>query len=285
MGRADMPCVMTGASDIRYTAEPANLRAEQRRYRRERTDVAVELIWKEDSYRRFECGRTVDSSPTGVGIASPQPVDISSYVILRAPGLGIVALSRVRTCVWGRTQYRLGLEYLEKAAAQPPVGAAEPDHHALLRAGVAGDAEGLDRLYRALAFRYHPDNRDSGNVETFLRIKEAYRILAPSRPSQEDFEIAKPLKTIGLQVELRGLKDKRNAVLGLLCQRRIGDYRNAFVSPVELESLTGMAADEVGFILWYLRERGAVTLCENSPAYAISAAGIDILESAQQPDS
>jgi hypothetical protein len=270
-----------GVSKICHDAGLTNGRAEQRRHRRERTDVAVELIWKEDSYRRFECGRTVDTSPTGVGVASPQPIDISSWVILRAPGLGIVALSRVRTCVWSRTQYRLGLEFMEKAAAQPPDVAVEPDHHALLRAGVAGDAQGLDRLYRALAFRYHPDNLESGNVEIFLMIKEAYRILSPSKQYQEDVEIAKPLKTSGLQAELRRLKDKSHDVLGLLCQRRISDYRNVFVSPGDLESLTGMEADEVGFILWYLLEKDAVTLSESS--YAISAVGIDILDSAQQP--
>ena len=255
---------------------------ERRKNRRERTDAAVELIWKEESHKRFECGRTVDISPTGVAVASPQPIDVSSCLILRAPGLGIVALSRVRNCFWNRTQYQLGLEFMETAVAQPTDPAVEPDHHALLRAGVAGDAGSLDRLYRALAFRYHPDNRESGNVEIFLRIREAYRILSPSQAYQEELGIAKPLKTIGLQAELRGLKDKRLAVLGLLCQRRINDYRNAFVSPAELESLTGMSADEVGFILWYLRERGAVTLCENSPDYTISAVGVDILDDAQQ---
>jgi hypothetical protein len=269
---------------MRNNADLTNGQIEQRRYRRDRADVAVELIWKEDTYRRFECGRTVDTSPTGVGVASPQPIDISSCLILRAPGLGIIALSQVRTCVWSRTQYRLGLEFMEKAAAQPPDAAVEPDYHTLLRAGVAGDAVGLDRLYRALAFRYHPDNRESGNVEIFLRIKEAYRILSSSQPYQEEPGIVKPLKTSGLQAELREMKDRRHVILGLLCQRRISDYRNAFISPVELESLTGMEADEIGFILWYLREKGAVTLCENSSAYSVSAVGVDILESAQQPD-
>ena len=30
---------------------------ERRRNRRERTDAAVELIWREDSHKRFECGK------------------------------------------------------------------------------------------------------------------------------------------------------------------------------------------------------------------------------------
>ena len=213
----------------------------------------------------------------------PQPIGVSSYLVLRAPGLGVVALSKVRDCVWGLTQYQMGVEFLDKAAAQPRDNAAEPDHHALLRAGVAGDLAGLDRLYRGLALRYHPDNCDTGNAEIFLRIKEAYRILAPSQPNQEDQEIAKPLKTIGLQAQLRGLKDKRLEVLGLLCQRRVTDYRNAYISPGELESLTGMAANEIGFILWYLQNKGAVTLSDNTPGYTITAGGVDLLESSQNP--
>jgi hypothetical protein len=255
---------------------------ERRKQRRERTDAAVELIWKEDSHRRFECGRILDSSRKGAGVACPQPLAVSSCLILRAPGIGVVALSQVRNCSWRRTQYHLGVEFIEKASIQPPDPAAEPDHHELLRAGVAGDADRLERIYRALAFRYHPDNRDSGDSEIFLRITETYRILSVSQPSPE-LEVARP-RSLDWQTGIRGLKDKRAAVLGLLCQRRMGDYRNAFVSASEIESFTGMAPDEVGFILWYLREKGAVTVCDNSPDFSISAAGVDLLESAHYED-
>jgi hypothetical protein len=253
---------------------------ERRRQRRERTDAAVELIWKEDSFRRFECGRIFDTSRTGVGVACPQPVGISSCLILRAPGIDVLALAKVRNCTWRRTQYHLGLEFMEKASIQPRNPALEPDHHELLRAGMAGDAERLDQVYRALAFRYHPDNGDSGDAEIFLRIGETYRILSVSKPRPER-DIA-TRKGTDWQAALRGLKDKRIAVLGLLCERRISDYRNAFVSPLELESLAGLTPDEIGLILWYLREKGAVTGSDSSPDYSISATGMDILESAHQ---
>ena len=253
---------------------------ERRRQRRQRTDAAVELIWKEDGSRRFECGRIFDSSRTGVGVACPQPLGVSSCLILRAPGIDILALAKVRNCIWRRSQYHLGIEFMEKASIKPCNPAVEPDHHELLRAGVAGDAERLDRVYRALAFRYHPDNAGSGDSEIFLRISETYRILSISKPRPER-EIARH-DGINWQPELRRLKDKRIAVLGLLCQRRMSDYRNAFVSPGELESLTGMTPDEVGFILWYLREKHAVSGSDSSPDYSITAAGVDVLESIHQ---
>jgi hypothetical protein len=253
---------------------------ERRRQKRESADAAAELIWKDESgQRRFECATIVDYSPGGAGVASPQPLAASSCLIVHAPGVGIVALSKVRSCAWRRTQYQLGIEFLEKAAISPQESAVEPDHHELLRAGVTGHAERVDQLYRALAFRYHPDNLDHGDSEVFLRIREAYRILSVSRPREPDLGIEKPLTGFGWQEEIRVLKDKKVAVLGILLQKRMGDYRNAVVSPTELESATGLAADEVGFILWYLREKGAVTMCDNSSEYAISAVGVDILES------
>jgi hypothetical protein len=242
-----------------------NLGIERRKHARERADAAVELIWKDES-----------------GVASPQPLDASSCLILRAPGIGAVALSQVRNSSWRRTQYHLGIEFIEKAAIQPPDPADEPDYHELLRVGVTGDADRVDRLYRSLAFRYHPDNRETGNAEVFLRIKEAYRILSVSQPRYVDTEVAKPFETFLCKDELRELNGRRGAVLGLLCQRRMTDYRNAAVSQTEMESVTGLTSDELGFVLWYLREKGAVTLPDNSSDYTISAAGIDILESAYQ---
>ena len=251
---------------------------ERRRHLRERVDGAVELIWRDDlGQRRFECARIVDYSLSGAGIASPQPVPASSCLILRAPGIGTVALSQVRNCCWRRTQYRLGIEFIEKAATDPPDNAAEPDHHELLRAGVAGDYDRVDRLYSALAVRYHPDNPDTGNSEVYLRIGEAYRILATSRPLANATGAEKSAPGFGWQTGIRELDDKKVAVLAMLYERRMSDYRNAVVTAMELESLTGLPAEEVGFILWYLREKGAVNLCDGSSDYAISGTGVDML--------
>ncbi len=48
-------------------------------------------------------------------------------------------------------------------------------------------AETISRAYRLLAARYHPDNRESGNSEKFLRICEAYQILSdPAKRARYD---------------------------------------------------------------------------------------------------
>jgi len=61
----------------------------------------------------------------------------------------------------------------------------------------------------------------------------------------------------------------------------MSDHKNASLSARELESLTGLRDDEIGFIVWYLREKGAIALNDYSSDYAICAPGVDILEAAQ----
>ena len=246
---------------------------ERRKHARERADAAVELIWKDESgNRRFECGRLVDCSPGG----SRRGVSAATCrVVLSDPAR---ARHWRRRAVAGPQQFPAphtvssGARVYRKAAIQPPDPAHEPDYHELLRVGVTGDADRLDRLYRTLAFRYHPDNGESGNAEVFLRIKEAYRILSASQPRYVDTEVAKPFEAFRCTDEVRELNSKRGAVLGLLCQRRMSDYRNAAVSQGEFESVTGLTSDELGFVLWYLREKGAVTLPDNGSDYYPSSA-------------
>jgi hypothetical protein len=261
-----------------------NVHFERRKSSRERIDSAVELIWKDESgQRRFECGQMVDCSREGAGIASPQPLPVSTKLILRAPVIGALVFSVVRSCSWRRTQYHVGVEFIEKASFQPSGSLPEADYHELIRAGVAGDSARVEQLYRNFAFRYHPDNRDTGNSEVFLRLREMYQLLSSSGRFKPEAEIAKPFQEFSWREGLRGLKDNYVSVLGVLCRKRMDDFRNATVSQSELESLTRLTTDELGFILWYLREKGAVTLSEGSSDYAISATGVEMLETACRP--
>src|SRR5580765_5225110 len=52
------------------------------------------------------------------------------------------------------------------------------DYYEVLQLSPNADQETIDRVYRALAKRYHPDNRDTGNAERFLQVVEAHRILS-----------------------------------------------------------------------------------------------------------
>ncbi|MGD1071646.1 MAG: hypothetical protein ABSB15_16025 [Bryobacteraceae bacterium] len=256
---------------------------ERRRSTRARIEAAADLIWKDEAgYQQFENGRIIDCSSTGASITSPQALATSSHLIVRSSGIGLLALARVRSCSWWRTQYRLGIEFVERAVLNPTDTAAEPEYHELMRAGAAGELERMDRLYSQFELRYGPENRESGDSEVFLRIREAHRILKVPRANQPESALTKPLGAFGWPEGLRELRDKRLRVLGLLYKKRMSDHKNPSLSARELETLTGLASDEVGFIVWYLREKGAVALNDYSSDYAICAAGVDILESAQE---
>ena len=52
------------------------------------------------------------------------------------------------------------------------------DYYELLQLSSTADAETIDRVFRHLAKKFHPDNRDSADGERFRLLLEAHRTLA-----------------------------------------------------------------------------------------------------------
>ena len=52
------------------------------------------------------------------------------------------------------------------------------DYYEDLQLNPNADLETIDRIYRLLAKRYHPDNNDTGNSDKFNIITTAYRVLS-----------------------------------------------------------------------------------------------------------
>jgi hypothetical protein len=61
------------------------------------------------------------------------------------------------------------------------------DCYEVLQLSPNADRGTILRVYRLLAARYHPDNRETGNSEKFLRLSEAYQILSdPEKRARYD---------------------------------------------------------------------------------------------------
>jgi len=94
--------------------------------------------------------------------------------------------------------FKAGLEFLEIDAAQllidqpndPPdesdgsqasqplqVSEVDRDCYEVMQLSPNADSETVERVYRILAQRYHPDNVETGNAEIFIQLTDAYRIL------------------------------------------------------------------------------------------------------------
>ncbi|MEJ2483938.1 MAG: DnaJ domain-containing protein, partial [Gemmatimonadota bacterium] len=52
------------------------------------------------------------------------------------------------------------------------------DHYETLQLSPSADPETIERVYRLLAKRYHPDNERSGDFDRFNQVRQAYEVLS-----------------------------------------------------------------------------------------------------------
>ncbi len=61
------------------------------------------------------------------------------------------------------------------------------DHYETLQISANAEPETIHRVYRLLAQRFHPDNKETGNATKFRELTEAYEVLSdPQRRAQYD---------------------------------------------------------------------------------------------------
>src|SRR5204863_10158942 len=61
------------------------------------------------------------------------------------------------------------------------------DYYEALQISPNADADTIQRVFRLLAQRFHPDNADSGDADRFRALHEAYSILSvPERRAKYD---------------------------------------------------------------------------------------------------
>lgn len=159
------------------------------------------------------------------------------------------------------------------------------DFYELLQISPNAEPETVNRIYRMLAARYHPDNPETGNMELFLLLKRAHEILSdPQLRLQYDAlrkaRLEEPLSVFSLKEFAKGIDGEANRRMGVLCllyNRRRMNHEQPGVSVLELESLMSFPREHLMFALWYLKEKGYIQQDEQSN-YAISAKGVDYVE-------
>jgi curved DNA-binding protein CbpA len=166
------------------------------------------------------------------------------------------------------------------------------DYYEALQISPRADSETVQRVYRMLAQRYHPDNSDSGNEETFRLVLAAFRVLSdPEKRAAYDathkreheirwqiFE--KPAETIGIVEEKR----IRMGVLSALYKLRQRQPEKPEMNMRELEDLLGCPREHLEFSFWYLRGKGFIERADNSKM-RITTDGVDEVERATGQDA
>ncbi len=163
-----------------------------------------------------------------------------------------------------------------------------PNYYEVLQVSRAAQPLIITKAYRLLAAFYHPDNKETGDRETFHNIVTAYRVLCdPVRRAAYDrdtFGTSSPPPSNGgppeRELSERRTEDERDLRRQLLQAlynvRRTEPHRPSLPLMV-IPDLFGCSIDETQFTLWYLRGKKFIEMTDDG--MAITVAGVDYVES------
>ena len=159
------------------------------------------------------------------------------------------------------------------------------DYYEMLRVSPGAEIESIQRVHRALAARYHPDNKETGDLERFLRVNEAFKVLSDPEKRKEFDASYKSKKENPMPVFLtkeftEGVDGEVNRRMGLLCllytQRRTNPVLPA-LSVLEIEQMMFIPREHLLFTIWYLKAKRQIVQDDRS-SLMITAEGIDFME-------
>jgi len=155
------------------------------------------------------------------------------------------------------------------------------DYYETLEISPNANSGTIERMFRYLAQRYHPDNQDTGDRGRFDKVMEAYDTLRdPGKRARYDIEHKNDSGVRWKLVEeasdnhIERDVDIQNKVLSILYVKRRQSSREPGIGNLGLERMLGCPAELLEFHLWYLKEKGWVGITENG-MLTITAEGVD----------
>jgi curved DNA-binding protein CbpA len=160
------------------------------------------------------------------------------------------------------------------------------DYYELLQVSTSAEPETIDRVYRLLAARFHPDNQQTGDEGRFRTLLEAYtvlrdpekrarydvmhqqhrrdrwRLVASGAQSENDFEMEQVVRLTVLEA--------------LYTQRRL-EPTSPGIFWGEFEALTGRPREHLEFTIWYLLQKKFVARDDQS-RLLLTVEGAEYLE-------
>ena len=158
------------------------------------------------------------------------------------------------------------------------------DHYETLQLSPSATLEVIERVYRILAKRYHPDNQDTGDVRRFSDIQMAYETLSePPRRAQYDVQYDYHRGQQWKIFDQESCGDEReqdrrlfHGILSLLYAARRRDPRNGTLGVVTIEAMLGCPQEHLEFPIWYLKKRAFIEVVDNGQ-FGITVDGVDKL--------
>jgi curved DNA-binding protein CbpA len=162
------------------------------------------------------------------------------------------------------------------------------DWYETLQISPNADSDTIQRVFRLLAQKFHPDNQDTGDAERFRRLHEAYLVLSdPERRAQYDVNYD-GLRRERWRFAAAGSpgdndfdreQQMRCVALEILYTQRRTEPGKPTMSNLDLSQLIGVPREHLEFTIWYLVQRKLVVRDDQSNL-TITADGVDYVEQA-----
>jgi len=159
------------------------------------------------------------------------------------------------------------------------------DYYEVLQVSDTAEPETINRVYRILAQRYHPDNRETGNDARFREITDAYQILShPEKRAQYDATNQK-LRKDRWRIVSAGAESEndfeleqvvRLTVLEALYTKRRLEPQSPGLYLRELERMLGRPREHLEFTIWFLAQKKLIT--NDDARMSLTADGAEYLE-------
>lgn len=162
------------------------------------------------------------------------------------------------------------------------------DYYEILQLSSNADADTIERVFRHLAKKFHPDSTKSADTERFQLIVEAYHALAdPETRAGYDVKHQeywnqkwKLASEAGVTTSFGDDRETRESLLSLMYVQRRRNMTNPGLGEYEMTRLLCKPIELLEFHVWYLKAKGWIERLD-SGLLAISALGVDQVEQGQ----
>jgi curved DNA-binding protein CbpA len=145
------------------------------------------------------------------------------------------------------------------------------DLYDVLQVSPSAEAETIQRVFRLLAQRYHPDNAETGNDNVFQQLLRAYDVLHdPVKRAAYDAQYRSQKKATFEVFDKNtepnskhAERKKREGVLGALYRKRQHAPTRPGMNLRELEDVLGIPKEHLEFAMWFLKEKGDLKSGDN----------------------
>jgi curved DNA-binding protein CbpA len=152
----------------------------------------------------------------------------------------------------------------------------------LLQLSSNADTETIERIFRHLAKKLHPDQSDQTNNDQFIKIVEAYEVLSDPETRagydaryQDYWNRKWKLASVASDMsEIGDDKVARERILPLLYVQRRRTMKSPGLGETEISRLLNTPLELAEFHLWYIKTKGWVERLETGHL-AVTALGVD----------